>query len=269
MHNDLLRYVDRREFPALKAAVNSFAFCSQYLAEKAVRDFGPHPGEVLYNCVDTSRAFRVAQGVRRPNSLAFVGRLIQEKGALEAIRVCQALNNIDSEAQWTLDIYGGAAAGVSLYETDYTRRVGMLCADVNRAAGREMVRLRGHLSHERLAESLAMTTFFLYPCQWEEPFGMVLIEAMALGLVPVASRKGGISEIVEHGVSGVLIDDAADDDGFASEILRLSKNADVLDAMRMRGLQSARRFSPENAAKELTALLDRLHGTALTVGDSS
>ncbi|NJP30805.1 glycosyltransferase family 4 protein [Micromonospora thermarum] len=269
MHNDLSAYVGQAEFPALKAAVDSFAYCSRYLMQKAARDFGPHPGVVLYNCVDTSHSFRPAAGARHPKSLAFVGRLVPEKGVLEAIRVCQALNAADPEADWTLDTYGGAAPGVSSYETDYMRQVGALSAAVNREAGKDVVRLRGHVGHERLAESLARSTFFLYPCQWDEPFGMVLIEAMALGLIPVASRKGGIGEIVDHGVSGILIDEAGDEQRFASEILRLSGNPEALDALRRAALDRARRFSPENAAQDLRALLERLHVSAVTVGGSA
>jgi lipopolysaccharide exporter len=164
----------------------------------------------------------------------------------------------DPASHWTLDIYGGAASGDVSFETDYTRQVGYLCAEVNGLAGRDVVRLRGHLSHERLAASLALSTFFLYPCQWEEPFGMVLIEAMALGLIPIVSRKGGIPEIVSHRANGVLIDDPTDGGSFATEIFDVSRNNHLMDEMRAQGVASVQQFSPANVAKSLSIVVGRL-----------
>jgi len=51
---------------------------------------------------------------------------------------------------------------------------------------------------------------FLFPLQWDEPFGMVMIEAMACGTPVVALRRGSVPEVVAHGVSGLVVDDVAD-----------------------------------------------------------
>lgn len=50
----------------------------------------------------------------------------------------------------------------------------------------------------------------LFPACWEEPFGLVMVEAMAAGTPVVALRRGSVPEVVAHGASGVIVDDPAD-----------------------------------------------------------
>lgn len=59
------------------------------------------------------------------------------------------------------------------------------------------------LKRELLAGARALT----FPLQWEEPFGMVMIEAMACGTPVVAMRRGSVPEVVADGVSGLVVDD--------------------------------------------------------------
>jgi glycosyltransferase involved in cell wall biosynthesis len=47
----------------------------------------------------------------------------------------------------------------------------------------------------------------LFPIEWPEPFGLVMIEAMACGTPVVAYRRGSTPEIIDHGVTGFLVDD--------------------------------------------------------------
>jgi glycosyltransferase involved in cell wall biosynthesis len=57
---------------------------------------------------------------------------------------------------------------------------------------------------------LARAAALVFPIQWDEPFGMVMIEAMACGTPVVALRRGAVPEVVIDGVTGVLCDDAVD-----------------------------------------------------------
>ena len=59
-------------------------------------------------------------------------------------------------------------------------------------------------------ELLARATALVFPILWEEPFGMVMIEAMACGTPVVALRRGAVPEVVVDGVTGILCDDPAD-----------------------------------------------------------
>src|SRR5262249_16088352 len=47
----------------------------------------------------------------------------------------------------------------------------------------------------------------LFPIEWEEPFGLVMIESMACGTPVIATRHGAVAEVIEDGVSGIIVDD--------------------------------------------------------------
>ena len=47
----------------------------------------------------------------------------------------------------------------------------------------------------------------LFPIDWPEPFGLVMIEAMACGTPVIAFRSGSVPEVVDHGVTGFIVDD--------------------------------------------------------------
>ncbi len=65
----------------------------------------------------------------------------------------------------------------------------------------------GEAAGERKTELLSRAQSLLFPIQWEEPFGLVMIEAMACGTPVVALRRGSVPEIVTDGVTGWVRDD--------------------------------------------------------------
>ena len=80
-----------------------------------------------------------------------------------------------------------------------------------------------------------------------EPFGRVVIEAMACGVPVVATRSGGPEEIIEHGKDGLLVD-AGDPEAMAAACLRIAGDSSLRDSLGAAGRQSAvSRFSLENA----------------------
>ena len=56
-------------------------------------------------------------------------------------------------------------------------------------------------------ELLGRASALLFPIQWEEPFGLVMIEAMACGTPVLATRRGSVPEVVDEGVTGFVCDD--------------------------------------------------------------
>ncbi|GGJ94716.1 glycosyl transferase [Pilimelia anulata] len=67
-------------------------------------------------------------------------------------------------------------------------------------------RMHGVADAAAKRELLANARCLLMPVQWEEPFGMVMVEAMACGTPVVALRGGAVAEVVEHGVTGYVVD---------------------------------------------------------------
>ncbi len=76
--------------------------------------------------------------------------------------------------------------------------------------------VRGKEKGELLGGALAM----LFPIQWEEPFGLAMVEAMATGTPVVATPRGAVTEIVEPGVTGLLAEDV---DGLAAAVAEVKK----------------------------------------------
>jgi len=73
------------------------------------------------------------------------------------------------------------------------------------------------LPNGRVLELMRNARAFLFPIAWEEPFGLVVAEAMAAGTPVVATARGSLPELVEAGVTGYLADDVA---GLAAAVER-------------------------------------------------
>jgi glycosyltransferase involved in cell wall biosynthesis len=74
----------------------------------------------------------------------------------------------------------------------------------------EMVEFLGEATLEIKNDLLGNASAFLFPIQWNEPFGLVMIEAMACGTPVLAFEGGAVTEIVRNGVSGWICDDTDD-----------------------------------------------------------
>ncbi len=68
----------------------------------------------------------------------------------------------------------------------------------------------GELSFKMKNELLASTRYFLFPVQWEEPFGLVVAEAMACGTPVIAYARGSMPELIQDGINGFLVNQSAD-----------------------------------------------------------
>jgi glycosyltransferase involved in cell wall biosynthesis len=80
------------------------------------------------------------------------------------------------------------------------------------------VRYVGEAGGREKRELCARARALLFPIQWEEPFGIVMLEALACGTPVVATRRGSVEEVVEDGVNGVLVDADASVDEIAAAL---------------------------------------------------
>src|SRR3989475_7937302 len=95
----------------------------------------------------------------------------------------------------------------------------------------------GEVSHGEKVELLQNARATLFPIEWEEPFGLVMIESMACGTPVIATRWGAVPEVIEHGRSGIIVDDY--------RIMAAAlEEADRLDPLELRRY-AEERFSPE------------------------
>ena len=161
----------------------------------------------------------------RGEYLAFLGRLTAEKGPEAAIRIARA-------AKMPLRI----AAKVPRGERGYFKRT--LEPQVD---GKE-VRLTGEVNDAAKEKFLSHASALLFPIDWPEPFGLVMIEAMACGTPVIAFRAGSVPEVIDDGITGFVVDNEAD---AIAAISRL----DQLDRRKVR-TRFEERFTASRMARE-------------------
>jgi glycosyltransferase involved in cell wall biosynthesis len=93
------------------------------------------------------------------------------------------------------------------------------------------------VSHGTKVELLQDARVTLFPIDWEEPFGLVMIESMACGAPVIATNRGAVPEVIEHGSSGIIVESYG-------EIGEALAAADALDPLECRRYVEER-FSPE------------------------
>jgi glycosyltransferase involved in cell wall biosynthesis len=144
----------------------------------------------VYNAVDVGT---YPVGLGEDGYLLFLGRFCPEKGAHLAIDAAKA-------AGWSQVLAGklNDAAERAYFDDAIRPRLGAHVTYVGEADG-EMKR-----------ELYGAAAAVLFPIQWEEPFGLVMIEAMACGTPVVALNRGSVAEVVEHGVTGFVVDGPED-----------------------------------------------------------
>jgi glycosyltransferase involved in cell wall biosynthesis len=122
--------------------------------------------------------------------LAFLGRISREKRVDRAIEIaCR------------LDMPLKIAAKISDADRPYyEEEIKPLFADPR-------IEFIGEIDEQGKNEFLGNAAALLFPIEWPEPFGLVMIEAMACGTPVVAFRRGSVAEVMEDGVSGYVVDD--------------------------------------------------------------
>ena len=169
----------------------------------------------------------------KPSYLAFLGRICPEKRPDRAIRIARA-------AGIPLKI----AAKVDRVDEAYFRDTIRPMID-----GRN-VELIGEISDLEKPDFLSGAIALLVPIDWPEPFGLVMIEAMACGTPVIAFNRGSVPEIIEHGVTGWIVEDEAE------AVAAIRQVADLSRAEVRRRFE--RRFSAERMAEDYLALYRRL-----------
>lgn len=121
------------------------------------------------------------------DNLLFFGRIHPDKGAEEAIAVAHAAGR-------PLDMYG------IVQDQDYYER------EVVPTNDGIAVRYHGTVGGEQRIRALGSARALLHLINFDEPFGLSVIEAMASGTPVIAKRRGAMPELIDHGVNGFLVD---------------------------------------------------------------
>ena len=222
----------RLDLPDLPAALREFAMMPLVSISDAQRDpmpwanwCGTVPHGLPADCVPPGR------GVG--GYLAFLGRICPEKGPQHAIEIA-------SRAGLPLVM----AAKVDRIDREYHKSC------IEPLLNDPLIEYVGEVDDGEKAALLGDATALLFPIDWPEPFGLVMIEAMAAGTPVVAFRRGSVPEIVEDGVTGFIVDTI-------DEAVAASLAAHRLDRRLIRR-QFETRFCAERMTRDYLALYDEV-----------
>ncbi|MGV3532258.1 MAG: glycosyltransferase family 4 protein [Chthoniobacteraceae bacterium] len=118
--------------------------------------------------------------------LAYLGRMAPGKNPLDAIKIAKAV--------------GLPLVMAGIPQNGEEERY--FAEEVKPLIDGEQIRWIGPVNHAQKSDLLRKASALLFPIQWDEPFGLVMIEAMACGCPVVAHRRGSVAEVVDDGITG-------------------------------------------------------------------
>jgi glycosyltransferase involved in cell wall biosynthesis len=142
----------------------------------------------------------------KPSYFAFLGRIAPEKGIDRAIRIAQHCG-----------VQLKVAAKVDKADQDYfDGQIHPLIKSGN-------VDYIGEISDKDKSEFLSGAIVLLVPIDWPEPFGLVMIEAMACGTPVIAFNRGSVPEVIDDGLTGFIVEDVTGAIGAVDRLGHLSR----------------------------------------------
>jgi spore coat protein SA len=269
MHN-LYESLGKRERPepGTSIPVAGFAACSNFVLERERSRLGRGAARcrVIYNGVETAAFAPLwdqgagVQEVRRRHGLTdeptvlFAGKLRASKGVHLLLAAMDLVWQAVPRA--VLVLVGGTeyGRGRTMRETPFLQQ---LRRDLARAPGR--VVLTGFIPPEQMPAAYLLGDVFVGPSQIDEGLGLVFLEAAAAGLPIIATRMGGIPEVVQDGVNGLLLEQQDDLIELAEKIIRLLGDPDLRKTLGQQGRDwVAATFSWEKIATTLEAFYDEV-----------
>lgn len=170
---------------------------------------------------------------KKENYMLFLGRITPFKGILEAIAVAQKTN-----------IPLIIVAKVDPVDKDFYEK------EVKDKIDGELIRYVGEADFTGKTEYLKKAKCLLFPILWEEPFGLVMAEALACGTPVVAFRRGSVPEIIQDGINGFIVDNV-------DEMVRAVGKTETISAEKCRESVEGR-FSVERMVNEYEAVFEKL-----------
>jgi glycogen(starch) synthase len=168
--------------------------CSEFVLNN-VRDLVPEIGQrssIIYNATEQPSCPSGRSEPESPVAILCLGRLVREKGFDIALAAFARIRGRFPELRLIVAGDGPEKA-----------RLEQQAAELSIA---DVVRFTGWIAPEAVADLMNSSAMLVVPSRWQEPFGLIAIEAAFLAKPIVAARVGGLPEIIEHEQSGLLID---------------------------------------------------------------
>lgn len=258
-------HIRRPELRRCLAAVDRIVVNSHYLKDEMVRRDPRIQAKIIVNHlgVDPDRfisrwspegavkreALLHRLGLQGRKIILYVGRLIPTKGVHHLLAAMPEIVGKVPEA--LLLVVGGAFYG-SRRLTPYVRRLQRTSAPLS-----NHVRFVPYVPHGEVDDWFRLADVLVVPSVRREAFGLVNVEAMAAGVPVVATRAGGMPEIVEEGVTGLTVEPNVLESGLAPAVVSLLQNEDEARCMGEQSVERVQRlFTWERMAERWLTFYD-------------
>lgn len=241
----------RLAFPVRPSWYNRLRYADQYLksviavsqAAKASMDrvlTADKPLHIINEGIDIAQIRHRARRVQKPLRIAIVGRLSPEKGHETFVNMVAWLIKKGFSAQF--DIVGqGAMADTLIKKID---TLGLS----------QHVKMLGFVHH--IYDYLSQIDMLIMP-SISEAFGLSIIDAMACGVVVIASEVGGIREIITHGHNGMLASPYCHE-SFAKYVIHIAHDHTLWEKLMHNGYQTVQRFDLKNTHSQIYQLYQQV-----------
>jgi glycosyltransferase involved in cell wall biosynthesis len=211
LHIPVGRSYRRREARRLLQDAAGVAFVSEFSRERAIDRLGelPVPSAVVHNGHDAATFHDRGRTESDRFRVSYVGQISRHKGVDLMLRALEPLRDDVITTVVGSAEHGHHLQGLSDYEQELRSLARSLRLDVE---------FRPYCSSEEVAQTYRASDVVCVPSVWNEPFGMVVIEAMACGAVVVASSRGGLPEA---GGDAAVYVDPHDTAGFTTALREL------------------------------------------------
>ncbi len=268
MHCEWLTQLDRNLIKRRVKYADLIVSCSRYITQKTQQAFPEikHRCHTIYNGIDLKEFFpkdktNQAESLD-PIKILYVGRISPEKGVhilLDAFRKVQAGHSdvelhlvgppVPAPREYIIDISNDPKV-VELAPYFSREYISLLKGKID-PEYIDRVKFYKHIPYANLINLYHRADLFVFPSAWEEPFGMPIVEAMACGLPVVATRGGGIPEIVEDRRNGFLVE-RGDADALAKAIILLIQDQRLRESFAAEGKKMVQeRLTWDRISKDL------------------
>lgn len=235
---------------------------SKYIGDtwKARTGRGDDTIYILKNCIDVSKfqqqlsnadkmILRKKFSIGQEDIVAlYIGRIVEEKGILELLEAISLLDN-----KHLVVFLIGSANFAQKTVTPYEKKVALMLQKIQ-----TRIFWLGYVDNSKLYQYQAISDFAIVPSIWNEPAGLVVLEAQAAGLPIIASRVGGIPEFICE-EAGVLVQ--CDDNyiqNLAEAICNMIERKSDLPIMGARGRQFVEQYSAKVYYCNFVKIIDRI-----------
>ena len=257
MHNEV-RESRAKYHPTIFNSIKKILTVSDYIKGKASTLFPANKIVTIHNGIDLKNFIRKAEPSINRQKIGFddndfvmvySGRVNKEKGVSELI---DAMLLLKDKPQIKLMIIGGTFFGNADNDDDFVRLLKYKAEVIE-----QRIIFTGFIPYNIMPDYLQIADIAVLPSMWEEPFGLTIVEAMAIGLPIITTYRGGIPEVVSSDNAILLETDEHFVNNLAGSILDLYRHPEKREQMSKASIERSKLFDKEIYAQNFFAALER------------